>query len=120
MVIECTAALAMADGVTNADPVHTQVVRVERTDPGIPAAIPRRPAAWVVWKLPFITVEVTASNARGLSDSVGAMKFAAALFTTPVSAPCSSQRRPIAASTPSPPGRPPSSGRGPSPAGTRP
>src|SRR5216683_6106262 len=81
IVIACTAALAIADGTTNAEPVQTQVVSVDSTLPGRPPAIHRRPAASVVWKDPFITVRVTASKARGLSCSVGEMKFAAALLT---------------------------------------
>lgn len=87
MVIECTAALAIAEGTTYADPVHTQVVSVDRTLPGSPSAIQRLPAAWVVWNDPFITVLVTASKARGLRSLVCAMKLAAALLTTPVSGP---------------------------------
>ena len=77
----------MADGVTNAEPVQTHVVMVDSTLPRRPSAIQRLPAACVVWNEPFITVAVTASNARGESDSVGAMKFAAALLTTPVRGP---------------------------------
>src|SRR3954463_5725030 len=99
MVMACTAALAIADGTTNADPVHTQDVSVEMTEPGRPPAIQRRPAACVVLNEPFITVELMASNARGDSDLVGAMKFAAALLMSPVSGPCSSQIAPTAAST---------------------
>src|ERR1700689_5812068 len=61
MVIACTAAFPIADGVTNAEPVHTQVVSVERTVPGRPAAIQRLPAAWVVWNGPSLTVALSAS-----------------------------------------------------------
>src|SRR5258708_41650 len=83
IVIACTAALAMADGTTNADPLHTQVVRFESTAPGRPAAIHRLPTATVVLKDPVITVDVTASKARWLRLAAGATKFAAALFIRP-------------------------------------
>src|ERR1700751_6421419 len=46
-----------------------------------------------------MTVPVMASKARGLSPWVWAMKFAAALFTTPVSGPCPDQIDSIASST---------------------
>src|ERR1700732_5537923 len=91
IVIACTAAFAIADGTTYADPVHTQVVSVDSTLPGSPSRIHRLPAASVVWNDPFITVPVMAYTARGLSPWVWAMKFAAALFTTPVSGTCSDQ-----------------------------
>src|SRR6202171_163208 len=91
IVIACTAAFAMADGTTKADPVHTHVVRFDNTAPGRPAAIQRLPTATVVLNDPVITVDVTASNARWLRLAVGAMKFAAALFSSPVSGPCCSQ-----------------------------
>src|SRR6266478_3045243 len=87
IVIECTAAFAIADGTTYADPVHTQVVSVDSTLPGSPSRIHRLPAASVVWNDPFITVPVMASKARGLSPWVWAMKFAAALFSTPARRP---------------------------------
>src|ERR1700676_4243094 len=87
IVIACTAALAMAEGTTNADPVHTHVVRFDSTAPGTPAAIQRLPTATVVLKDPVITVDVTASKARWLRLAVGAMKFAAALLSRPVSGP---------------------------------
>src|SRR6516225_3800292 len=99
IVIECTAAFAIADGTTYADPVHTQVASVDSTLPGSPSRIHRLPAARVVWNDPVMTVPVTASKARGLSPWVWAMKFAAALFTTPVSGPCSHQIASIASST---------------------
>src|SRR6266567_4690158 len=99
IVIECTAAFAIADGTTYADPVHTQVVSMDRTLPGSPSRIHRLPAASVVWNDPFMTVPVMASKARGLSPWVWAMKFAAALFTTPVSGPCSDQIDSIVSST---------------------
>src|ERR1700747_599614 len=99
IVIACTAALAIADGTTYADPVHTQVVSVDSTLPGSPSRIHRLPAASVVWNDPFITVPVMASKARGLSPWVWAMKFAAALFTTPVSGPCPDQIDSIVSST---------------------
>src|SRR5438094_727164 len=38
IVIECTAAFAIADGTTYADPVHTQVVSMDSTLPGRAAA----------------------------------------------------------------------------------
>lgn len=76
----CTAAFAIAEGTTYGEPVQTQVVSVDRTLPGSPSAIQRLPAARVVWYEPFITVPVTASNARGLRCWVWAMKFAAALL----------------------------------------
>src|ERR1700758_5457594 len=78
----------MAEGTTKAEPLHTQVVRFDSTDPGKPSAIQRLPRASVVLKEPVITVEVTASKARGLKLTVGAMKFAAALLSTPVNGPC--------------------------------
>ena len=99
IVIECTAAFAIADGTAYADPVHTQVVSVDSTLPGSPSRIHRLAAATVVWNDPFMTVPVIASKARGLSPSVWAMKFAAALFTTPVSGPCPDQIDSIASST---------------------
>ena len=99
IVIECTAAFAIADGTTYADPVHTQVVSVDSTLPGSPSRIHRLAAASVVWNDPFMTVLVMASKARGLSPWVWAMKFAAALFTTPVSGPCPDQIDSIASST---------------------
>src|SRR6516162_9062998 len=99
IVIECTAAFAIADGTTYADPVHTQVVSVDSTLPGSPSRIHRLAAASVVWNDPFMTVPVMASKARGLSPWVWAMKFAAALFTTPVSGPYSDQIDSIASST---------------------
>src|SRR6266849_5785932 len=99
IVIECTAAFAIADGTTYADPVHTQVVSMDRTLPGSPSRIHRLPAASVVWNDPFMTVPVMASKARGLSPWVWAMKFAAAPFTTPVSGPCSDQIDSIVSST---------------------
>src|SRR5207245_5472062 len=99
IVIECTAAFAIADGTTYADPVHTQVVSMDSTLPGSPSRIHRLPAASVVWNDPFMTVPVMASKARGLSPWVWAMKFAAALFTTPVSGPCPDQIDSIVSST---------------------
>src|SRR5438034_1099 len=99
IVIACTAAFAIADGTTNAEPVQTHVVSVEMTEPGRPLAIQRRPAACVVLNDPFMTVEVTASNARGLMSLVWAMKLAAALLIRPVSGPWRSQISPIASST---------------------
>src|SRR5215207_3135326 len=60
IVMACTADFAIAEGTTNADPLQTQVVRVDTTEPGRPSAIQRRPAACVVLKEPFMTVEVTA------------------------------------------------------------
>src|ERR1700739_4740540 len=95
----CTAAFAMADGTTKADPLHTQVVRFDNTDPRRPSAIQRLPTASVVLNEPVITVEVTASKARGLKLTVGAMKFAAALFKTPVNGPCLSHIWSTAAAT---------------------
>src|ERR1700736_247804 len=89
----------MADGTTNADPLHTHVVRFDSTVPGRPPAIHRLPTANVVLKDPVITVDVTASNARWLSVAVGAMKFAAALLRSPVRGPCRSQISATAAST---------------------
>jgi len=74
----------MAEGTTKAEPLHTHVVRFDNTDPGSPSAIQRLPTVSVVLNEPVITVEVTASKARGLKLTVGAMKFAAALFSTPV------------------------------------
>src|ERR1700722_11476831 len=100
IVIACTAALAIADGTTNADPDHTHVVRFDSTEPGWPAAIQRFPMATVVLNEPVITVDVTASKARWLSVAVGAMKLAAALLSSPVSGPCRSQISLTAASTP--------------------
>src|SRR6201997_771218 len=99
IVIACTAALAMADGTTNADPLHTHVVRFDSTVPGRPAAIHRLPTAIVVLNDPVMTVDVTASKARWLRLAVGAMKFAAALLRSPVSGPCSAQMSATAAST---------------------
>src|ERR1700739_1932461 len=78
----------MADGTTNAEPLPTHVVRLDSTDPGRLSAIQRLPTARVVLNEPVITVETTASKARGLKLTVGAMKFAAALFSTPVKGPC--------------------------------
>src|ERR1700761_7271765 len=98
MVIACSAVLAIADGTTKADPVQIQVTRLLTTEPLCPPAIQRLPAASVVWKLPSITVEVTARKPRGLRSFVGAMKFAAALLTSPVSGP-SAQIASIAPST---------------------
>src|SRR5271156_5184856 len=95
----CTAALAMADGTTKAEPLHTHVVRFDNTDPRRPSTIQRLPTASVVLNEPVITVEVTASKARGLKLTVGAMKFAAALFRTPVNGPCRCQISAIAAAT---------------------
>src|SRR5260370_35101269 len=83
IVIECTAAFAIADGTTYADPVHTQVVSVDSTLPGSPSRIHRLPAASVVWNDPFMTVQVMASKGRGLSPWDWAMKCAAGLYTTP-------------------------------------
>src|ERR1700686_5801111 len=99
IVIACTASFAMADGTTKADPVHTHVVRLDNTGPGRPAAIHRLPTATVVLKDPVITVDVTASKARWLRLAVGAMKFAAALLSRPVSGPCRCQISATAAST---------------------
>src|SRR6266545_3999529 len=99
IVIECTAAFAIADGTTYADPVHTQVVSVDSTLPGSLSRIHRLPAASVVWNDPFMTVPVMASKARGLSPWVWAMKFAAALLTTPVSGPWPAQIASIVSST---------------------
>src|SRR6476469_1932601 len=89
----------MADGTTKADPLHTHVVRFESSAPGRPAAIHRFPIATVVLNDPVITVDVTASKARWLRVAVGAMKFAAALLSSPVSGPCRSQISATAAST---------------------
>src|SRR5260370_40080962 len=89
----------MAEGTPNADPLHTHVVRFDNTDPGSPSAIQRLPTASVVLNEPVITVEVTASKARGLKLTVGAMKFAAALFNRPVNGPCRSQISSTAAAT---------------------
>src|ERR1700751_3226092 len=72
---------------------------MDSTLPGSPSRIHRWPAASVVWNDPFMTVPVMASKACGLSPWVWAMKFAAALFTTPVSGPCSDQIDSIASST---------------------
>src|ERR1700737_3216615 len=88
IVIACTAALAMADGTTKADPLHTHVVRFDSTVPGRPAAIQRLPTATVVLKDPVMTVDVTASKARWLRLAVGAMKLPAALLGRPVRGPC--------------------------------
>src|ERR1700682_2966378 len=99
IVIACTAAFAMADGTTNADPVHTHVVRFDSTAPGRPGAIQRQRPATGVLNSPAITVDVTASKARWLRLAVGAMKFAAALLSSPVSGPCRSQISATAAST---------------------
>src|ERR1700689_3301191 len=99
MAPACTAAFFMAEGQTKAEPLHTQVVRLDNTDPLKPSAIRRLPMASVVLNEPVITVEVTASKARGLRLTVGAMKFAAALFSTPVSGPCRSHISPTAAAT---------------------
>src|ERR1700734_838584 len=87
----CTAAFAMAEGTTKAEPLHTHVVKFDNTDPGNPSAIQRFPTASVVLNEPVITVEVTASKARGLKLTVGAMKFAAALFSRLVNGPCRCQ-----------------------------
>src|ERR1700685_4207682 len=95
----CTAAFAMAEGTTKAEPLHTQVGRFDNTDPGNPSAIQRLPTASVVLNEPVITVEVTASNARGLKLTVGAMKFAAALFSKPVKGPCRCRISAMAAAT---------------------
>src|SRR5271156_6213270 len=95
----CTAAFAMAEGTTNAEPLHTHVVRFDSTDPGRPSAIQRLPTASVVLNEPVITVEVTASKARGLKLIVGAMKFAAALFSRPVRGPFRCQISATAAAT---------------------
>ena len=84
----CSAVLAMADGNTKAEPVHTHVTRLLTIEPLIPSAIQRLPTASVTWKLPSMTVDVTARNPRGERSLVGEMKFAAALLTTPVSGPC--------------------------------
>ena len=89
----------MAEGTTKAEPLHTHVVRFDNTDPGSPSAIQRLPTASVVLNEPVITVEVTASKARGLKLTVGAMKFAAALFSTPVNGPCRSHISSTAAAT---------------------
>src|ERR1700758_5105412 len=99
IVIACTAAFAMAEGTTKAEPLHTQVVRFDNTDPRRPSAIQRLPTASVVLNEPVITVEVTASNARGLKLTVGAMKFAAALLSNPVNGPCRSHIWSTAAAT---------------------
>src|SRR4051794_6057813 len=95
----CTAALAMADGTTNALPVHTQDVSVDTTEPGSPFSIQRLPTACVVLNEPFITVEEIALNARADRFLVGAMKFAAALLIRPVNGPWVDQISPTAAST---------------------
>src|SRR6516165_3095024 len=84
MVMAWSAVFAIADGTTKADPVQTQVTRLLTTDPLIPPAIQRLPADKVTWKLPSMTVEVTARNPRGLKSFVGAMKLAAALLSRPV------------------------------------
>jgi hypothetical protein len=57
------------------------------------------PTATVVLKDPVITVNVTASKARWLRLAVGAIKFAAALLSRPVSGPCCCQISATAAST---------------------
>src|ERR1700747_759127 len=95
----CTAAFAMPDGTTNAEPLHTHGVGFDNPDPGSPSAIQRLPTASVVLNEPVITVEVTASKARGLKLTVGAMKFAAALFSSPVNGPCLSHIWSTAAAT---------------------
>src|ERR1700739_3111132 len=95
----CTAAFAMADGTKNAEPLHTPVGRFDNTDPASPSAIQRLPTASVVLNEPVITVEVTASNARGLKLTVGAMKFAAALLSKPFKGPCLPQISDTAAAT---------------------
>src|SRR3954451_14577145 len=99
MVMACTAALAIAEGTTNAEPVHTHDVKVDTTEPGRPSSIQRLPTACVVLNEPFITVEEIALNARADRFLVGAMKFAAALLIRPVSGPCVDQTSPTAAST---------------------
>ena len=91
--------MAIADGTTKAQPVHTHDVSVDTTDPGSSSAIQRLPTACVVLNEPFITVEEIAVNARDEMFLVGAMKFAAALLISPVSGPCSDQISPTAAST---------------------
>src|SRR5215211_4094604 len=48
IVIAWTAVLAIAEGTTKGEPDHTQVVSVDTTEPGTPAAIQRLPTAWVV------------------------------------------------------------------------
>src|ERR1700685_20430 len=89
----------MAEGTTNAEPLHTHGVRFDRTDPGRPSATQPLPRASVVLNEPVITVEVTASKARGLKVTVGATKFAAALFSRPVRGPCRCQISATAAVT---------------------
>src|ERR1700739_1282836 len=89
----------MAEGTTKAKPLHTQVIRCDSADPGSPSAIQRLPTASVVLNEPVITVEVTASKARGLKLTVGAMKLAAALFNTPGHGPFLSQISSTAAAT---------------------
>ena len=79
------AVLAIAEGTTKAEPVHTQVTRLETTEPGIPSRIQRLPQDSVAWKLPSITVEVIARKPRADRSLVGEMKLAAALLTSPVS-----------------------------------
>ena len=74
MVIACTAALAIAEGTTKAEPVQIHVVSVDNA-PGRPSAIQRLPAAWVVWNEPFMTVAVIAverarAQVLGLGDEV--------------------------------------------------
>src|SRR4051794_36794451 len=46
-VITFRPALDMADGTVNGLPVHTQVVRIESTDPRLPSAIQRLPQSSV-------------------------------------------------------------------------
>ena len=81
------AVLPIAEGTTKAEPVHTQVVRLETTEPAMPSRIQRLPTESVVKNVPSITVEVTARKPRALRSLVGAMKLAAALLNRPVSGP---------------------------------
>ena len=75
IVIACTAVLAIVDGSTYAEPVHTHVTSMLTTDPGN-LAIQRRPHASVANSAPSITVERTAAKPRGLMSVDGEMKFA--------------------------------------------
>src|SRR5271156_5904080 len=90
-VITLSPAFDMAEGTVYGPPLHTQVVRIEITDPGLPSAIHRLPQSRVTKKLPRKTMFAIASNARVERSSVRLMKFPAALLTRPVRAPPSAQ-----------------------------
>src|SRR5436190_7903590 len=94
-----TPALAAAEWTKPGPPVHAYDAPTLMIEPGVPAAMCRRPNSRAPRNVPFSVMSITVRHALGDMSSAGTGKLAAALFTSTLGRPSSASDASNAAAT---------------------